>query len=204
MKQTTVFFTSLFLSIMFAWQASGQNTAMQKAFAASYVSEYAGNIAKAIEDIKAAHQSNSYETNIRLGWLYYAAKNYTESAKYYKSAVDLMQMSIEAKLGYVLPLSALAKWDEIVQIYKDILKIDTYNSTVNYRLALIYYNRKDYTTAKIYIDNAVNTYPFDYDIVILAAWTYQMVGKREAARVLFEKALLLRPNDASALEGLKN
>ena len=195
------------LAIVFAaisTQTQAQSAAMQKAFAASYTAEYAGNIAKAIEEIKVIHNSGSYETNIRLGWLYYSQKNYSDAAKYYKAAVDLMQMSIEAKLGYVLPLSALGKWDEVIQVYKDILKVDTYNSTVNYRLALIYYNRKDFTAAKQYIDNSLNLYPFDYDIVVLAGWTYLMVGKREAARALFEKALLLRPNDASALEGLKN
>jgi len=204
MKHLTKYVAIVMLFIGSVTSANAQNSAMQKAFASSYTAEYAGNIAKAIEDIKGVHQSSSYETNIRLGWLYYSNKNYAESAKQYKNSVDLMPMSIEAKLGYVLPLSALAKWDEIVQVYKDILKVDTYNSTVNYRLALIYYNRKDYTTAKTYIDNAVNVYPFDYDIVVLAGWTYKMVGKREAANTLFEKALLLRPNDVNALEGLKN
>lgn len=184
--------------------AYSQNTPMQKAFASSYTYEYAGNLAKAIEDMKAVHKSDSYETNLRLGWLYYSAQNYAESVKYYKSACDLMKMSIEARLGYVYPLSALGKWDEVIVVYKEILAVEKYNSTVNYRMASIYYNRKDFTTAKTYIDNALNVYPFDYDIVILAGWTYQMVGKREQARGLFEKALLLRPNDASALEGLKN
>jgi tetratricopeptide (TPR) repeat protein len=192
-------FSALFVCL--AWSAQAQS---QKAFAASYTAEYAGNIAKAIEEIKGVHQSSSYETNIRLGWLYYSAQSYSESAKYYKAACDLMKMSIESRLGYVLPLSALGKWDEVITVYKEIIAIEKYNSTANYRLALIYYNRKDYNTAKSYIDNALNVYPFDYDTVILAAWTYQMVGKREAARSLFEKALLLRPNDASAMEGLKN
>lgn len=197
-----IFLCVLFYSLV--WQASAQNTPAQKAFAASYTFEYAGNLAKAIEEIKTIHKSDVYETNLRLGWLYYSAQNYTESVKYYKTACDLMKMSIEARLGYVYPLSALGKWDEVITVYKEILAVEKYNSTVNYRLALIYYNRKDFTTAKMYIDNALNVYPFDYDTVILAAWTYHMTGKREQARSLFEKALLLRPNDASALEGLKN
>ncbi|TAE17960.1 MAG: hypothetical protein EAZ95_05540 [Bacteroidetes bacterium] len=198
---------TFFLSATFFWALAVPTLAQspsQKAFTDSYTYEYAGNVGKAIETLKAVHQNTSYETSLRLGWLYYSAKNYTESVKYYKMATDLMKMSVEARLGYVMPLSALAKWDEVIVVYKEILAIEKYHSSVNYSLASIYYYRKDYTLAKQYIDNAHNVYPFDYDIVILTAWTYQMLGKREIARTLFEKALLIRPNDASALEGLKN
>lgn len=195
---------SAILSLLFISQGFSQESAIQKAFSVSYQYEYLGKPDLAIAEIKAVHQASSYETNIRLGWLYYSAKNYNESVKYYRAATDLMKMSIEARSGYVLPLSALGKWDEVIAVYKEILAIEKYNSKVNYSLASIYYYRKDYTTAKQYIDNALNVYPFDYDIVILAAWTYQMSGKRESARSLFERALLLRPQDASASEGLKN
>jgi len=36
----------------------------------------------------------------------------------------------------------------------------------------------------------------------MLAWTNHMMGKSREAKVLFQKALLIRPDNASALEGL--
>ena len=49
---------------------------------------------------------------------------------------------------------------------------------------------------------AVNLYPFDYDSVIMLAWTNFQLNKFREAKVLFNKSLLIRPGDESALEGL--
>jgi len=49
----------------------------------------------------------------------------------------------------------------------------------------------------------VNLYPLDYDSVIMLAWTKLKLGKSNEAKVLFNHALTLRPNDKSAMEGLK-
>ena len=48
----------------------------------------------------------------------------------------------------------------------------------------------------------VNHYPFDYDSVIMLAWTNYRLGKMREAKVLFQKALLIQPGAESALEGL--
>jgi len=48
----------------------------------------------------------------------------------------------------------------------------------------------------------LNHYPFDYDALIMSAWTYYKMGEMRKAKVLFNKALLYQPNDKSALEGL--
>jgi Flp pilus assembly protein TadD len=45
-------------------------------------------------------------------------------------------------------------------------------------------------------------YPFDYDNLVLYAWTNYQLGKLREAKVLFNKVLLNKPNDASAKEGL--
>jgi len=48
----------------------------------------------------------------------------------------------------------------------------------------------------------INLYPFDYDTMILYAWTNFKLGKLREAQVMFNKVLLNKPKDASAMEGL--
>jgi tetratricopeptide (TPR) repeat protein len=115
-----------------------------------------------------------------------------------------MPAAIEPLLGYVYPLSALEKWDEVIKQYEAILKIEPSNYLANFRLGLIYYNRKDYLVSKKYLDKALNLFPFEYDVVHLSAWNHLSLANYREAKVLFNKALMIRPNDMSSLEGLKN
>jgi len=190
------------LFFLLVQQTTAQTTVL-KAFEKSYTLEAAQKYTEAISTLKAVYEVNSYELNLRLGWLYYLAADYKTSIFYYKKAVEIYPQSTEAKLGYVYPLSAIYSWDEVILQYKAILKMDTYNSQVNYSLGLIYYYRKDYTTAKLYLDFAITSYPFDYDIVVLSGWNNLMLGKTEESKKLFNRALLLKPNDTSAADGLK-
>ena len=87
-----------------------QNSALiNKAFANSYGYEYKYNYTLAVTEITNIYQEQSYEMNARLGWLYYLAKNYNSSSKYYEKAVNLKPNAIEPKLGYIKPLAALGK-----------------------------------------------------------------------------------------------
>jgi tetratricopeptide (TPR) repeat protein len=121
---------------------------------------------------------------------------------YYQNAINLKQYSVEAKLGYVLPAAAAGNWDQVINQYKKILEYDAQNSLVNYRMGMIYYSRKDYATAQKYFERVTNLYPFDYDSAVMLGWSYLQMGKMREAKVMFTKSLLIRPDDASALEGL--
>ncbi|MDD2279964.1 MAG: tetratricopeptide repeat protein [Bacteroidales bacterium] len=173
------------------------------AFKESYVLEQKGEYAKASEKLNKVYLADSYELNLRLGWLNYLAGKLNESESYYGKAISLKPYSIESRLGMAYPLSAQAKWDELVALYNKILEIDPQNSLVNYRLGLIYYNRGNYEYADKYLDKVINLYPFDYDTMILLAWNKFALQKFKEAKVLFNKVLMHTPDDASALEGLR-
>jgi tetratricopeptide (TPR) repeat protein len=175
---------------------------LEDAFAKSYLSESTGKYAEAATPLKAIYTAKSYELNIRLGYVTYMAGSFVESKGYYQKAVELMPYSVEAKLGYVLPLAALNEWTTVASQYRDILKIDAQNTTANYRLGSIYYYNKDYVTAYKHLEKVVNLYPFSYDGLILFAWTNYQLGKMNEARALFKRVLLLSPKDKSAMEGL--
>lgn len=186
---------------LFSFAATAQ-TSLQTAFKSSYAAETKGDYKTALSAMKNT-ASNSYEVNLRIGWLQYMLGAFNEAETAYKKAVDEMPYSIEAKLGYVYPLSALGKWAEVRQQYAKILEICPQHSIANYRMGLIFYYNNDFKSAQKYFDKVVNMYPFDYDGVIMSAWNNLKLGKKAEATVLFNKALLIHPDDASAKEGLK-
>lgn len=198
-RRTTIMAMAMLMSVA----AYAQNeAAQQKAFSSSYTLEYNKQYTEAIAALNKVYDENSYEINLRLGWLHYNNKNYTQSQTYYQKAVTLKPYAVEAKLGLVKPLSALESWDKVLQTYEDILKVDEQNYTANYWAGVIKYNRKKYDAASKHFERIVNLYPFDYDGGHMLAWTYLNMGRNNEAKILFNKALLNKPGDASCLEGL--
>jgi len=183
-------------------RAQDNTAAQQEAFSSSYTLEKSGDYTKAAEALKKVYDEKSYETNLRLGWLTYMGGSFTEACAYYQKAIALMPYGIEARFGYINPAAALGNWDQVITQYNEILKTDPQNTTANYRLGYIYYGKADYNKAFTYFEKNVNLYPFDYDSLIMYAWTNFKLGKLREAKVLFNKALLNRPKDSSALEGL--
>jgi tetratricopeptide (TPR) repeat protein len=179
-----------------------QTDKIAAAFSTSYDKETKKDYTSAVSAIQEVYDAKSYEINLRLGWLQYEAAQYKESMASYKLAMDLMPYSIEAKLGYAYPAAALGNMDVVIAEYNEILTIDPQNSTANYRMGYIYYYKKDYANAFKYFEKVVNLYPFNYDGLLMYAWTNYQMGKTREAKVLFEKVLWLSPNDKSATEGL--
>jgi tetratricopeptide (TPR) repeat protein len=177
-------------------------TKLTIAFKESYTREKAGKYAEAVLALKAIYTQESYETNLRLGWLTYLQGQFSESLGYYTKATELMPYAIEPRLGLVLPASSLGNWELVITQYTKILSIDPNNTVTLYRLGLISYDKKDFKQAYQYFEKVVNLYPFDYQSVIMLAWTNYKLGKIREAKVLFNKALLYYPDDASAKEGL--
>jgi tetratricopeptide (TPR) repeat protein len=175
---------------------------LQKAFSDSYAAEYNKKYADAVAVLMKAYSEKGYEVNLRLGWLHYVNGNYTVSQQYYEKAVVLKPYSVEARLGLAKPLAALESSDRLLKNYEDLLKIDPQNSTANYWSGVIHYNRKKYEAAARHFERIVNLYPFDYDGNHMLGWTYLNLGRNAEAGILFQKALLSRPGDASSLDGL--
>ncbi len=177
-------------------------TKLTAAFSDSYAKEKSGKYDDATKALKAFYDANSYEINLRLGWLTYLQGQFSESLSYYNKAVELMPYAIEPRLGAVLPLSAQGNWDLVVMHYNKILAIDPNNTLILYRMGLITYDKKDYKQAYQFFEKVVNLYPWDYQSVLMFAWTNYQLGKTREAKVLFNKALLYYPEDPSAKEGL--
>ena len=182
--------------------SKAQENSVIDAFTQSYYYEKVANFTSAVSTLKKVYAADSYEINLRLGWLTYNAGLYKESMNYYMTAINLRPVSIEARLGYVYPAAAFGNMNSVIEQYNKVLEIAPLHSTVNYKLGYIYYEKKDYVTAIKYFEKVVNLYPFTYDGLLMFAWTNFQLGKTREAQVLFNKVLMLSPGDKSALEGL--
>jgi tetratricopeptide (TPR) repeat protein len=187
--------------VLFSGTIKAQDNA-ETAFSKSYTFEYDTQYAKAIEALLAL-KTESYEINLRLGWLEYLSKDYAKSETYYKKALELEPNSIEARFGHVLPVYALGNMNSVLAIYTDILKLDPNNSIVNYRMAYIYYTKKDYVNAMTYVSKVIKAYPFDFDSNLLAGKIMLDQGKKPEAKKYFIKALEYNPQSEDAKSAIK-
>ncbi len=189
------------LIVSFTIQA--QNKEITNAFSKSYYFQEQANYDQAIAALNKVYSVSSYEINLRLGWLHYLAGNNAQSIQFYKKAAKIMPAATEPQWNMITVYTKTENWREIEKMYKSILKLNPKNSTANYNLGLIYYYRKSYVTAKKYFDVSLNLTPFEYNSMLMSAWTNYFLGNMNHATILFNKVLLYSPNDTSALEGLE-
>ena len=67
---------------------------------------------------------------------------------------------------------------------------------------MIQYNRKNYDVASKYFERVVGLFPFDYSSTLMLGWCDLNLGKTAEAKNLFNKTLMIMPDDVSATEGL--
>lgn len=189
-----------FLSFIFLFSFSPKAQNAEAAFTKSYAFEYDTQYAKAITALLEAGE-DTYEINLRLGWLYYSSKDYAKSETYYKKAISMETGSIEARFGLALPLSAQGNWNDVLATYLEVVKQDPNNSIANYRIASIYYNRKDYANATSCLLKVIKMYPFDYDSNLLYGKILMAQNKNAEAKKFLTKAIEYNPqsDDAKAL-----
>ncbi|OFY83459.1 MAG: hypothetical protein A3F72_20490 [Bacteroidetes bacterium RIFCSPLOWO2_12_FULL_35_15] len=185
-----------------AISVQAQDKTLMNAFSQSYDYEAIKKYDAAISSLNTVYNASSYEINLRLGWLNYQSGKYKEALGFYQKAITLMPAASEPLWAIINPLTKLENWNDIEKTYLSILKLDSKNSSANYNLGLIYYYRKDYLNAKKQFDISLNLYPFDYNNMLMSAWTNYFLGNKNEAKTLFNKTLLYSPNDKSALEGL--
>lgn len=199
-------FLILYVFLCATVSLQGQSLGYQKTvngFQQSYLDEATGDLQSAINELKEVYDEQSYEVNLRLGWLKYSSGDFTESSAFYRKAVDLKPFAIEPRFGLIYPLAAMGNWDAVISQYEKILEIAPGNTVAMHRLGLVYYGRDDFETAEKLFSKVVNLYPFDYDALIMLAWTNLELKKYREAKVLFNKALMHSPGGQSALDGLK-
>jgi len=167
--------------------SNAQDDKLLTAFTDSYAFETNleyDKAAKILEKVYLNYISN-YEINFRLGWLRYSAGDFKESENYYRKAMEIKPLSLEAIYGLALPLISQQKYNSIINLSEKALSIAPNDTRGEYFLGLAYYYKKNYIKSEKYLEKAINKYPFDLDINLMLGWTKFALGKKNEAKSLF-------------------
>ncbi|ACO03642.1 MAG TPA: tetratricopeptide repeat protein [Persephonella sp.] len=178
---------------------------IKDAYYRSYQYEKVGDFENAVKSIMIVYKEypEGYTVNLRLGWLYYLNKNYANSIYHYEKALKVIPSSVEAKLGYTLPLLAQGKYTDVEKICYQILNTDFYNYYGNLRLSFVLRMQKKYDMAVKVINKMLSLYPTDINFLTELALVRFYQGDKKQAEYLFKDILILDPENVTAKEYLK-
>jgi len=203
MKKTLLGIITPLLLLAACAASHAQESALAAALKASYEAEANGDYSAAIKALAIPNAAGAYIAQLRLGWLGYCAKDWTESITRYKQAAQLAPFAIEPLLGLMLPQQAAGKNDDAIHTAQTILRQDPNNYTALSRTAWLLYLRRDYKQAAITYRKLVNLYPTDTEMLLGLGFALKFAGERKEAAQYFNTVLLLSPNNSRALEGLR-
>ena len=181
------------------------NKEIKEIYYKSYNYEKMGDYKDAIKVLIPLYNkySNSYTVNLRLGWLFYLNKNYSNSIKHYEKASLILPYSIEPKLGLMRDYLEMQNFKAALKIGNIILREDYYNYYGNYYEILALKGVKDYKSALKIANKMLSLYPTSVLFLNSLGEIYYLENKKDLAKNIFENVLILDPNNVVAKSYLK-
>jgi tetratricopeptide (TPR) repeat protein len=172
---------------------------------ASYTAEAAGQFQAAVQALTElpGPQRDGYLASFRRGWLLYRLNQHPASVAAYKLAAMAEPASIEARIGLLLPLMALTRWNDVAAIAEDVLKRDPENYLALQRLAFAKFSSEHFPEAEVLYRRLVEHYPSDIEMRAALGWVTFRMGKQTEAIALFKQVLEVSAEHVSANAGLR-
>ena len=169
------------------------------AYRKSYDYEKMCSCSDAIKTLMPVYQKypNGYTVNLRLGWLFYLNKEYSNAIKHYKRALVAIPTSIEANLGLLKSYYYGGKLKEAIRVGNTILKEDRYNYYGNYYLVLALKDSFEYDQAKKLTNKMLSLYPTSI-IFLQELASIEQVKNKKRAKEIYKNILILSPNNIEA------
>jgi len=169
-------------------------------YTTSHSHERTQNYDDAISALAPLRRNNArdYTLNLRLGWLYYLSGNYANSRQYYQRAAVVSRSSVETRLGYMLPLLAQERYEEVESVARQVINIDYANYYANLRLAYALRLQKKHDQAEKVLDQMLLLYPSDVSFLTELGLVKEAQNEPQAARQIFYDVLTLYPDNATA------
>jgi tetratricopeptide (TPR) repeat protein len=170
----------------------------------SYALEARGDVRGALGAIEALPDGDraGYLYALRHAWLLYLAGRHDDAVTAYRQAEALSPRAVEPRVGELLPLMALRRWQETEQRAREVLRLDADNYLASRRLALALYQLGRFDDAREVYQQVSARYPGDLEMVTGAAWCDLRRGRRDEAATAFRSVLSVSPDDATATAGL--
>ena len=206
-----IFGTSLALAVFAASAVTGQPTGVRMtdddirdAYHKSYQYEKTQNYADAIKALTLLHQAypEGYTVNLRLGWLYYLSGNFANAKLHYQTVIKVAPSSVEAKLGFMLPMLAQARYKDVEAMAKQVMEIDHSNYLANLRLAIALRMQKKFDQAEEVAMRMLVLYPTDLGFLTQLGLIKIAQKDPESATQLFTDILTLDPENVTAKQQL--
>lgn len=143
-----------------------------------------------------------YMYTLRRAWLAYLAGRHVQAVAGYRAAVKAQPQAVEPRLGLMLPLMALRRWQETEQVGHDVLRIDPHNRIAKQRVALALYRLGRFKEAERTYREVLARYPSDVEMRAGIAWCLLRQGQKDEARRLFAEVLIVAPDNVGARAGI--
>jgi len=204
--RTIIVLVVLFLIPALCIVSQAQDAALATALKTSYAAEAKGDYQAAIKPLTALGTSaaSSYIAQLRLGWLNYCSKDWQQSVTFYGNASQLATFAIEPLLGLMQAQQAAGKNDDAINTAQIVLRHDPNNYTATSHAAWMLYQKADYKQAATMYHKLVNLYPSDTEMLLGLGFALKLAGDKKESMQYFNTVLLLSPNNARALEGLRD
>jgi tetratricopeptide (TPR) repeat protein len=186
-------FITLFLVITKNTCTAQSNSNLLKAFNSSYYWQLKANYPKAIQALETIKNQFPYEYNLRCGWLYYLMGNYTTSVQFYQLAIKEKPTALEPIFGIINPLIALQHIEDVIKQYQQILAINPQEAIAIYQLALLYFNREEYTKCIELLNTYCKLYPTEVNGLLLSAKTFLKLKDYSKANSFINQLQILYP-----------
>lgn len=165
-------------AMLLAGALTAADSDLQRAFAASYAAEAAGDLAGAATALAPflASRPGDYLLNLRLGWLAYRRGEYGQAVTWYRTASLARPASLEARLGLIAPLMALQRWSEARSEAFAVLAVEPGQVAASLLLAEILLKQGYPRSADDIAARLVAAYPADATCAALRARTQAALG----------------------------
>ncbi len=175
-----------------------------EAWRRSYALEAQGDTRGALTALESlpADAQRTYLCALRRGWLLYQAGRYDDAVGAYQQAAQLARGAVEPRVGQLLPLLALRRWQDAERLAREVLRMDEDNYLASRRLALALYNLGRFDAARSTYQSVLTRYPGDLEMLTGVGWCELRLGRRGEAAEAFRAVLAVSPDDANATAGL--
>jgi tetratricopeptide (TPR) repeat protein len=183
-----------------AGNSVADSDAAASAFAESYQSEAAGEYVDAMDALVNTYNKYpaDYTINLRYGWLYYMSGEFDDSMSHYRAAIQAEPESIEARLGYMLPLLALERYADVETAAYQVLKKDSNNYLATLRLVTALRLEGKWDVAEKAAREMLALYPSDVSFLAELAVIKAGQGNENSAREISRTIRILDPDNATA------
>lgn len=135
---------------------------------------------------------------LRNGWLLYLQDNYSDAIRAYNKALQINPRSLDARLGFTLPLMAQSRWQEAARQAQLALDQASGNYTAHLRLLACELALQQWDQLRTHAQQLNALFPAEHLPWLYLGYALQNKGKNNEARSAFQQVLIRSPENGDA------